>query len=179
VAVVIVIVSPVLKADNAPAAVTFAAFKSVALIFTLAADAISPRQNIITNTTPATASFTRMEHSIFNSPFPLILRYRIILIYVAEKQSLRFFYTFFYTAHKEVWRLEANKKNSTERVRLHRQKMKKDGFKSLYISITPEHKLILQRLCKTMNVSQACLISYLLDCAVEKILPNIDEPFGG
>jgi hypothetical protein len=57
--------------------------------------------------------------------------------------------------------------------------MKNDGFKNLYISITPEHKLILQELCKTMKVSQACLFSYLLDCAVEKVLPNVDEPFCG
>jgi hypothetical protein len=77
-----------------------------------------------------------------------------------------------------VWKLNENKKNiSTERVRKHRQKMKDDGFKSIYISITPEHKIILQNLCKDMQVSQAFLISYLLDCAVDGVLPKIDEPF--
>ena len=69
------------------------------------------------------------------------------------------------------------KENSTPRVQLHRRKMKDDGFKSIYISMTPEHKEILRTLCKTMCVSQATLISYLLDCAVEQILPKIDEPF--
>ena len=72
---------------------------------------------------------------------------------------------------------EKPKQKSTVRVRIHRQKMKDDGFKSIYISITPEHKAILQDMCKKMQVSQACLISYLLDCAVEGILPNVDEPF--
>ena len=71
------------------------------------------------------------------------------------------------------------KEKSTDRVRLHRQKMKDDGFKSIYVSITPEHKLILQNMCKKMRISQASLISYLLDCAVERILPNVDEPFSG
>jgi hypothetical protein len=74
---------------------------------------------------------------------------------------------------------ENKKKNSTARVRLHRQKMKNDGFKSVYISITPEHKVILQKLCKDMRVSQACVISYLLDCALERVLPEIDKPFSG
>jgi hypothetical protein len=69
------------------------------------------------------------------------------------------------------------KENSTQRVRLHRQKMKNDGFKSIYVSITPEHKEILDKLCESMCVSQACLISYLLDCAMEQTLPKIDEPF--
>jgi len=55
--------------------------------------------------------------------------------------------------------------------------MKNDGFKSIYISITPEHKSIMQNLCESMQVSQACLISYLLDCAVEGVLPKTDEPF--
>ena len=72
-------------------------------------------------------------------------------------------------------RKENNK--STDRVRLHRQKMKDDGFKNIYISITPEHKLILENLCKETRLSQASLISYLLDCAVERTLPKIDEPF--
>ena len=72
---------------------------------------------------------------------------------------------------------ENPKKKSTVRVQLHRQKMKEDGFKNIYISITPEHKAILQSMCEKMRVSQACLISYLLDCAAEKILPNVDEPF--
>ena len=72
---------------------------------------------------------------------------------------------------------KAKKKTSTERVRNHRQKMKDDGFKSIYISITPEHKLILQSLCKSMATSQACVISYLLDCAIERVLPKTDEPF--
>jgi hypothetical protein len=68
------------------------------------------------------------------------------------------------------------KENSTRRVRLHRQKMKADGFKSVYLSITPEHKEILDKLCKDMNISQASLISYLLDCALDQTLPRIDEP---
>ena len=68
--------------------------------------------------------------------------------------------------------------SSTGRVRLHRQKMKDDGFKSIYISMTPEHKEILQSLYKSMRASQATIISYLLDCAVEQTLPKIDEPFG-
>jgi hypothetical protein len=69
------------------------------------------------------------------------------------------------------------KENSTRRVRLHRQKMKADGFKSVYVSITPEHKEILDTLCKSMKVSQASLISYLLDCALDQTLPKLDEPF--
>ena len=72
---------------------------------------------------------------------------------------------------------EKANENSTKRVRLHRRKMKDDGFKNIYISITPEHKEILEALCKVMHVSQATLISYLLDCAMEQTLPKIDEPF--
>ena len=73
--------------------------------------------------------------------------------------------------------MDDTRNNSTKRVYKHRQKMKNDGFKSIYISITPEHKLIMQNLCKNMQVSQACLISYLLDCAVDGVLPKIDERF--
>jgi hypothetical protein len=69
------------------------------------------------------------------------------------------------------------KENSTQRVRIHRQKMKADGFKSVYLFITPEHKEILDKLCNDMNISQASLVSYLLDCALDQTLPKIDEPF--
>jgi DNA-binding MarR family transcriptional regulator len=69
------------------------------------------------------------------------------------------------------------KEKSTRRVRLHRQKMKDDGFKSVYVSITPEHKEILDKLCKNLKISQASLISYLLDCALDQTLPQIDKPF--
>jgi hypothetical protein len=62
-------------------------------------------------------------------------------------------------------------------VRKHREKMKNDGFKSIYVSITPEHKFVMENLCKYMHVSQASLISYRLDCAVDGVLPKIDEPF--
>jgi hypothetical protein len=53
--------------------------------------------------------------------------------------------------------------------------MKEDGFKSIYISITPEHKEILQFICKKMKMSQASVISYLLDCAIEPVLAKIDD----
>jgi hypothetical protein len=52
--------------------------------------------------------------------------------------------------------------------------MKDDGFKNIYISITPEHKEILQSLCKKMKMSQASVISYLLDYAEERNLPETD-----
>jgi DNA-binding MarR family transcriptional regulator len=55
--------------------------------------------------------------------------------------------------------------------------MKADGFKSIYVSITPEHKEMLDKLCKNLRISQASLISYLLDCALDQTLPAIDEPF--
>jgi hypothetical protein len=69
--------------------------------------------------------------------------------------------------------LEKNtKNNSTQRARKYRENMKNDGF----VSITPEHKFVMENLCKYMHVSQASLISYLLDCAVDGVLPKIDEP---
>jgi hypothetical protein len=111
--------------------------------------------------------------SCFKNGLQITLRY---YNNVAEKRKK----TIPYTGNKEVWGLKGNvKKNSTERVRLHRQKMKNDGFKSIYISITPEHKIIMQNLCQNMKVSQAFLVSYLLDCAVERVLPKIDGPFAG
>jgi hypothetical protein len=55
--------------------------------------------------------------------------------------------------------------------------MKDDGFKSVYVSITPEHKEILDKFCKSLKISQASLISYLLDCALDQTLPQIDKPF--
>ena len=73
---------------------------------------------------------------------------------------------------------KAAKEKSTGRVQLHRKKMKDDGFKNINIFMTPEHKEILQTLCKSMRVPQATVVSYLLDCAVEQTLPKIDEPFG-
>jgi hypothetical protein len=70
---------------------------------------------------------------------------------------------------------DENRLKSTGRVHLHRQRMRGDGFKYICIPITLEHREILRSLCQKMKMSQASVISYLLDYAEERNLPETDD----
>jgi hypothetical protein len=55
--------------------------------------------------------------------------------------------------------------------------LKSDGFRAIHVFLTPEHLELLNKICHNTRLSQAGVISYLLDCAEEGTPPNLDEPF--
>lgn len=67
-------------------------------------------------------------------------------------------------------------KNSADRVKKYRERMKKEGFKNIYVALTPEHRDVLNGFCKAMKSTQSSVIAYLLDCAEDGLLPEVDKP---
>lgn len=68
-------------------------------------------------------------------------------------------------------------KSSSERVRRYREKMKASGFRDIHVSLPPEYKDLLDKYCIKTKMPQASVICYLLDCAEERVLPEIEKPF--
>ncbi len=57
-----------------------------------------------------------------------------------------------------------------------RAKKKLTGYKDIHTSIPDEFKLLLDQFCHDTQLSISELICYLLGCALERDLPDIDRP---
>ncbi len=57
-----------------------------------------------------------------------------------------------------------------------RARKKQEGYKDIHASIPEYYKNLLDRFCKDMGLSISGVICYLLGCAQEHDLPDIDRP---
>ena len=61
-------------------------------------------------------------------------------------------------------------------MRAQRARMKQAGYRDIHASIPEEYKQLLDRFCAATRLSIAGMICYLLGCAQERDLPDIDRP---
>ena len=57
-----------------------------------------------------------------------------------------------------------------------RAKKKLEGYKDIHASIPEYYKKLLDQFCRDTQLSISELICYLLGCAQERDLPDIDRP---
>lgn len=57
-----------------------------------------------------------------------------------------------------------------------RARKKKEGYRDIHASIPEEYKNLLDSFCHNTKLSISGLICYLLGCAQERDLPDIDRP---
>lgn len=57
-----------------------------------------------------------------------------------------------------------------------RARKKQEGYKEIHASIPEEYKNLLDRFCHDTRLSISGLVCYLLGCAQEHELPDIDRP---
>ena len=66
--------------------------------------------------------------------------------------------------------------DKAENMRAIRAQKKLDGYKDIHASIPDEYKKLLDKFCHDTQLSISELICYLLGCAQERDLPDIDRP---
>ena len=66
--------------------------------------------------------------------------------------------------------------NKAEQMRAQRARMKQAGYRDIHASIPEEYKQLLDRFCATSRLSISGLICYLLGCAQDRELPDVDRP---
>ena len=66
--------------------------------------------------------------------------------------------------------------NKAEQMRAQRAKMKHAGYREIHASIPDEYKELLDGFCAATRLSISGLICYLIGCAQERELPDIDRP---
>ncbi len=66
--------------------------------------------------------------------------------------------------------------NKAEQMRAQRAKMKQSGYRDIHASIPEEYKQLLDRFCAATRLSISGLFCYLLGCAQEREVPDIDRP---
>lgn len=66
--------------------------------------------------------------------------------------------------------------SKAENMRVIRAKKKLQGYKDIHASIPDEYKQLLDQFCHDTQLSISELICYLLGCAQERDLPDVDRP---
>ena len=61
-------------------------------------------------------------------------------------------------------------------MRFLRAQKKQNGYKDIHASIPEEYKKLLTQFCHNTKLSISELICYLLGCAQERDLPDVDRP---
>ena len=59
---------------------------------------------------------------------------------------------------------------------VYRQNMKLNGYKAINVYITNEAKEKMDMICGSLGMFQGDLISYLVDCAIRRELPEFNYP---
>ena len=66
--------------------------------------------------------------------------------------------------------------NKAAQMRAQRARKKQAGYRDIHASIPEEYKQILDCFCAATHLSIAEIICYLLGCAQERDLPDVDRP---
>ncbi|MCR5347956.1 MAG: hypothetical protein K6E38_09305 [Fretibacterium sp.] len=66
--------------------------------------------------------------------------------------------------------------NKAAQMRAQRARMKQAGYRDIHASIPEEYKRLLDQFCASTRLSISEIICYLLGCAQERELPDVDRP---
>ena len=67
-------------------------------------------------------------------------------------------------------------KNKAEQMRAQRARMKQAGYRDIHASIPVEYKDLLDQFCAATTLTISELICYLLGCAQDREMPEVDKP---
>lgn len=67
-------------------------------------------------------------------------------------------------------------KDKAEQMRVQRLKMKDAGYKDIHASIPGEFKELLDQFCFATRLTISEMVCYLLGCAQDRELPEVDKP---
>ncbi len=69
--------------------------------------------------------------------------------------------------------------DKAEQMRAQRARKKAAGYKDIHASIPKEYKDLLDQFCAATHLTISEMICYLLGCAQDHEVPEVDKPIGG